>query len=234
MESGHRMTTLIVIAKAPVPGRVKTRLSPPFTPAQAAALAAAALADTLETVLAAASGQPILALDGAPGGWLPPGFAVVPQVQGGLDTRIAAAFAAAARHAPGPALLIGMDTPQVGAELLRPGWDGADALLGLAHDGGFWALGFRTPEPDLVTQVVGGVLMSRPDTGAAQLRRLRAHGLRTRLLPVLRDIDTAADAAAVARMCPRSRFAARLRDKPTSPTRPPVGASAGQETAALR
>ena len=132
MESGHRMTTLIVIAKAPVPGRVKTRLSPPFTAAESAALAEAALADTLETVLGAASGRPILALDGAPGGWLPPGFAVVPQVQGGLDTRIAAAFAAAACHARGPALLIGMDTPQVGRELLRPGWDGADALVGPA------------------------------------------------------------------------------------------------------
>ena len=80
------MTTLIVIAKAPVPGRVKTRLRPPFTSAGCAALAEAALADTLETVLGAASGQPILALDGAPGDWLPPGFAVIPQIQGGLDT----------------------------------------------------------------------------------------------------------------------------------------------------
>src|SRR5260370_52091 len=105
LAGGHRMTTLIVIAKAPVPGRVKTRLSPPFTPAQSAALAEAALADTLETVLSAASAQPILALDGAPGGWLPSGFAVIPQVQGGLDTRIAPAFPAAARPPPRPPLL---------------------------------------------------------------------------------------------------------------------------------
>ncbi|MFE1787041.1 glycosyltransferase, partial [Streptomyces sp. NPDC059525] len=46
------MTSLLVIAKAPVPGRVKTRLTPPFTPGQAAALAEAALADTLAAVLA--------------------------------------------------------------------------------------------------------------------------------------------------------------------------------------
>ncbi|MYW30066.1 glycosyltransferase, partial [Streptomyces sp. SID2119] len=45
-------TELLVIAKEPVPGRVKTRLCPPFSPAEAAELAAAALADTLETVLA--------------------------------------------------------------------------------------------------------------------------------------------------------------------------------------
>ena len=130
------MTTLIVIAKAPVPGRVKTRLSPPFTSAGCAALAEAALADTLDTVLGAASGQPILVLDGARGGWLPPGFAVIPQVQGGLDDRIAGAFAAAAHLARGPALLIGMDTPQVGRELLRPCWNGAGALVGPACDGG--------------------------------------------------------------------------------------------------
>ncbi|HKB31030.1 MAG TPA: DUF2064 domain-containing protein [Streptosporangiaceae bacterium] len=211
------MTTLIVIAKAPVPGRVKTRLSPPFTPAQSAALAEAALADTLETVLSAASGQPILALDGAPGGWLPSGFAVIPQVQGGLDTRIAAAFAAAARLAPGPALLIGMDTPQVGPQLLRPGWDDADALIGLAQDGGFWALGFRAPGAELASRAVSGVPMSRPDTGSRQLARLRGRGLRTRLLPVLRDVDTAADAHAVARLCPWSRFARRLRATAAGP-----------------
>jgi glycosyltransferase A (GT-A) superfamily protein (DUF2064 family) len=211
MESGYRMTTLIVIAKAPVPGRVKTRLSPPFSAAECAALAEAALADTLETVLGAASSQPILALDGAPGSWLPPGFAVIPQAQGGLDARIAAAFVAACRHARGPAMLIGMDTPQVSPDLLRPGWDGADALVGLAHDGGFWALGFREPAPGMVTQAVRGVPMSRPDTGSLQLARLRARGLRTRLLPMLRDVDTAADAHAVAPLCPHSRFARRLR-----------------------
>ena len=215
------MTTLIVIAKAPVPGRVKTRLSPPFTSAGCAALAEAALADTLDTVLGAASGQPILVLDGARGGWLPPGFAVIPQIQGGLDDRIVAAFAAAARHARGPALLIGMDTPQVGRELLRPCWDGADALIGPACDGGFWALGFREPDPEQVRQAVSGVPMSRSDTGSVQLARLRASGLRTRLLPMLRDIDTAADAYAVAKLCPRSGFARMLQTTAASPPWPP-------------
>ena len=172
-------------------------------------------------MLAAASGQPILALDGAPGSWLPPGFAVIPQVQGGLDTRIAGAFAAAAHLARGPALLIGMDTPQVGRELLRPCWDGADALIGPACDGGFWALGFRDPDPERVRQAVGGVPMSRSDTGSVQLARLRACGLRTRLLPMLRDIDTAADAYAVAKLCPRSGFARMLQTTAASPPRPP-------------
>ncbi len=211
------ITTLIVIAKAPVAGRVKTRLSPPFTQAAAAALAEAALVDTLETVLGAASAQPILALEGEPGSWLPPGFAVVPQASGGLDARIADAFAAAAQSSPGPALLIGMDTPQLTRSVLQPGWDDIDALLGPACDGGFWALGFREPDPETVRRTVIGVPMSQPDTGPVQLARLRATALRTGPLPMMRDIDTAADAYAVARLCPGSRFASLLTEIAADP-----------------
>jgi len=205
------MTTLIVIAKAPVTGRVKTRLSPPFTPAAAASLAEAALADTLETVLHAAQVRPVLALEGEPGAWLPPGFAVIPQTAGGLDARIAEAFAAVAGLGAGPALLIGMDTPQLTPALLKPDWTGTDAVLGFACDGGFWALGFREPDPAAVRRAVLGVPMSRCDTGVVQLARLRSGGLQTRLLPTVRDIDTAADAFAVAQLAPATRFAQLLR-----------------------
>ncbi|MYV54803.1 glycosyltransferase, partial [Streptomyces sp. SID3212] len=58
------------MAKAPVPGRVKTRLTPPFRPEEAAALAEAALCDTLDAVLAAPVRRRVLVLDGAPGAWL--------------------------------------------------------------------------------------------------------------------------------------------------------------------
>lgn len=213
------MTTVIVLAKAPLPGRVKTRLSPPFTPVDAARLAEAALADTLETVLNASSARPVLALDGAPGGWLPPGFTVIPQVRGDLDARIVGAFCTAAKQADdgraGPALLIGMDTPQVTPALLRPDWAGVDAVFGPARDGGFWALGFREADAATIRRTVLGVPMSQHDTGLVQLARLRAATLRTRLLPALRDIDTAADAFAVAKLCPRGRFARVLRETTT-------------------
>ncbi|RSS34245.1 DUF2064 domain-containing protein [Streptomyces sp. WAC07061] len=195
------MTSLLVIAKAPVPGRVKTRLTPPFTPGQAAALAEAALADTLAAVAATPAGRHVLVLDGAPGPWLPPGFEVVPQSGGGLDERLAAAFAGCT----GPALLIGMDTPQVTPAHLAPAleFDAYDAWFGPAADGGFWALGLAAPDPALLL----GVPMSAPDTGAVQYERLRAAGLRTGLLPRLRDVDTAADAAEVAALAPTGRFA---------------------------
>ncbi|WP_215452917.1 DUF2064 domain-containing protein [Streptomyces sp. ATCC 21386] len=196
------MTTLLVIAKEPRPGRVKTRLTPPFTPKEAAALAEAALMDTLRAVAAAPADRRVLVLAGEPGPWLPPGFDVVPQQDGGLDERLAAAFAGCA----GPALLIGMDTPQVTPDLLTVELAGHDAYFGPAEDGGFWALGLAEPNPALLR----GVPMSSPHTGAVQRARLVSAGLRVHDLPVLRDVDTAADAEAVAALAPRSRFAAEL------------------------
>ncbi|MET9930434.1 MULTISPECIES: DUF2064 domain-containing protein [unclassified Streptomyces] len=197
------MTTLLVIAKQPLPGRVKTRLTPPFTPEEAASLAEAALADTLATAARVPADRHVLVLDGAPGPWLPPGFQVVPQTTGGLDVRLAAAFTAC----DGPALLIGMDTPQITPEALAPAlcWDAHDAWFGPAADGGFWALGLAAPDPALLL----GVPMSCPDTGAVQHARLRAAGLDVGLLPVLRDVDTARDARRVAAEAPGTRFAAR-------------------------
>ncbi|MYS33120.1 hypothetical protein K388_04145 [Streptomyces sp. KhCrAH-43] len=198
-------TTVLVIAKEPLPGRVKTRLTPPFSPAEAARLAEAALADTLHTVLTLPAARRVVVLAGAPGPWLPPGIEVVEQGTGGLDERLAVAFGACA----GPTLLIGMDTPQVTAGALAPalepgGWEGCDAWFGPAEDGGFWALGLAEPDPDLLR----GVPMSVPETGAVQRRRLIDAGLTVRDLPALRDVDTAADAAEVAALAPGGRFAA--------------------------
>jgi glycosyltransferase A (GT-A) superfamily protein (DUF2064 family) len=200
-------TALLVIAKEPLPGLVKTRLTPPFTPAEAAQLAEAALRDTLRTMLSLPARRHVLVLDGRPGPWLPVGVDVVAQSSGGLDERLAAAFAGCT----GPALLIGMDTPQISAAQLAPAlspdaWDHCDAWFGPADDGGFWALGLAAPDPDLVR----GVPMSVPQTGAVQRRRLVDAGLTVRDLPRLRDVDTAADAAHVAAAAPHGEFAAVL------------------------
>ncbi|WP_097902029.1 TIGR04282 family arsenosugar biosynthesis glycosyltransferase [Streptomyces sp. b94] len=205
--SARGCTELLVIAKEPVAGRVKTRLCPPFSPAGAAELAAASLADTLETLLALPARRRVLVLDGRPGDWVPPGFEVVPQSGGGLDERLAAAFGGCT----GPALLVGMDTPQIGATHLAPAlapdaWDGCGAWFGPAEDGGFWALGLAEPDPALLL----GVPMSVPETGAVQRRRLVEAGLAVRELPVLVDVDTAADARRVASAAPGGRFAAAL------------------------
>ena len=199
---------LLVIAKAPVPGRVKTRLTPPCTPAQAAALARAALEDTLAAVGdARRATRRVVVLDGEPGPWLPPGFEVIPQRAGGLADRLAGAFA----DAGAPALLVGMDTPQVTSELLDDGIealiaDGVGAALGTATDGGYWAIGLRRADP----RVFAGVPMSAGNTGLVQAARLATLGLVTAGLPPLLDVDTVDAARRVAAIAPHSRFAAVL------------------------
>lgn len=209
--------TLLVIAKSPVPGRVKTRLTPPCTPEQAAALAEAALADTLATLDRVPAGRRLLVLEGEAGPWLPPGWQVVRQSEGGLDERLAAAFAHAAGTAPDtPALLVGMDTPQIGGALLAEPLSparrtGVDAWYGPAADGGFWALGLARPTAELARRLLLGLPMSTPETGQALLDRLAANGLTVGHLPVLTDVDTIRDARHVAAEAPGSRFAACLR-----------------------
>jgi rSAM/selenodomain-associated transferase 1 len=201
------LSTLVVLAKAPRAGRSKTRLCPPCTPAEAAALARAALADTLEAVLATPASRRVLVLDGPAGDWLPAGFDVLPQRGGGLDERLAHAFADVGE----PALLVGMDTPQLAAADLERGLaclaaPGTDAVLGPAPDGGYWAIGLRSADP----RAFLGVPMSTAQTGEAQLARLRGLGLRVALLPALRDVDRIADARAVAALAPTGRFARAL------------------------
>jgi hypothetical protein len=212
---------VLVIAKAPVPGRVKTRLTPPFSPAEAAALAEAALSDTLDAVRGTRVVRRVLALAGEPGGWLRDGFEVIAQRGAGLDERITAAMGDTYSELPVPIVLIGMDTPQVTPGLLedvaaRLSRAEADAAFGAAEDGGFWMLGMRRPDPGLML----GVPMSEPDTGRTQLGRLIQAGLRIHLAPELVDVDTITDAARVARLAPASRFTATLAATLGAPVQP--------------
>ncbi|WP_394770522.1 DUF2064 domain-containing protein [Lacisediminihabitans sp.] len=200
------MTTLILIAKECLPGKVKTRLHPPLTLEQAATLAAASLADTLAAVAGLPATRRILAFEG---NHLPLGsesYEVIHQVSGELDVRLGAIF----DQCSGPTVLIGMDTPQLEQRMLQPvfeDWpDDVDAWLGFANDGGYWTLALADPRGDLIR----GVPMSRDDTGALQLARLSDAGLRVRLLPELVDVDTIADAHAVAEIAPNGSFASTL------------------------
>jgi uncharacterized protein len=205
--------TILVLAKTPHPGRSKTRLAPRFGFDGAAQLAAAALADTLDAVAATPATRRILVLDGVGVPPVPHGMEIVPQSLGTHAERIAAALAAVR----GPALLIGMDTPQVTPELLTLDLTGLtdltlpapQAWLGLAEDGGWWALGLRDAAR-YAYQVLDGVPMSTSSTGAVQRRRLLAAGLAVGDLPVLRDVDEPQDADAVAALAPGTRFAATV------------------------
>lgn len=193
---------LLVIAKDPRPGVCKTRLCPPCRPDQAARLAAAALSDTLDVVEAAPAGRRVLVLDGDPARWRRAGLEIIAQHGDGLAQRLANAFSDVGE----PALLVGMDTPQLSTELLADGLSALashDAVLGPAVDGGYWSIGLRVADPGAFV----GVPMSSPHTLACQRRRLTQLGLSRYEQPALRDVDTIADAHAVAALAPNSRFA---------------------------
>jgi uncharacterized protein len=218
--------TYVVLAKAPVPGKVKTRLTPAYSPHEAAALASAALLDSLDAVRAAATRRGpggagrglVCALSGDLDEAAAPaaleagldGFTVVGQRGDGLAERIAHAHTDAARGG-GATVQIGMDTPHVDPGVLADvaarveDPDGPDAVLGPAADGGWWLLALRRADD---ARLVTGVPMSTDRTGAFTRAALETAGLRVEEAPALSDVDEPEDVVAVASLCPRGRFGA--------------------------
>lgn len=212
--------TLLVVAKSPVAGQAKTRLTALLSPEEAADLAAAALLDTLAAVAATPAPCRVVALTGElmhaqrrrELAEALKNFVVVPQRGTDFADRLVAAHcdATVAAGGAGGVLQVGMDTPQVTPALLS---DAAaklatvDAVLGPALDGGWWCLGVRRPE---LAQALAGVAMSRADTGAQTLAALRRTGAGVQLLVELQDVDTPNDIMAVARAAPDTHFAAAV------------------------
>jgi hypothetical protein len=198
---------LLVIAKEPLPGRAKTRLTPPCSADQAAGLAEASLLDTIDVVARTPAARKVLVFEGDARRWRRHGFELISQRGTGLGERLAAAFA----DVGSPGLLVGMDTPQLTPQLLLDGMRAlvrpdVDAVLGPALDGGYWSVGLGTPVSDAFT----GVPMSCESTCSRQRARLGELGLRVHEQPLLRDVDTIEDARAVASAAPHTRFARAL------------------------
>lgn len=211
------MTRLLVVAKAPVPGLVKTRLGADIGPEAAAEVAAASLLDTLAACAdAVGPGRCHLAiagdLDRAVHGdrvrQRIDGWRVTPQVGADFAARLAHAHA----EGPGPVVQVGMDTPQLTADLLlsvASTLQERDGVLGPAEDGGWWVLGLRDPS---CARALVDVEMSTPTTYDDTRAALLAAGVDPAGAPVLRDVDTLTDADAVAAATPGSLFARTWRE----------------------
>ncbi len=209
--------TALIVAKAPVPGLAKTRLAAALGDRVAAGIAAAALLDTLDAVADTPLAAKVVAMTGDLASACQSeairerlsGFTVVEQRGDSFADRLANAHADAASAAgPMPVLQIGMDTPQVTAELLTRcarALLGAHAVVGPARDGGWWLLGVA----DAATaECLRLVPMSRPDTGALTYAALLQTGSPVTVLEELADVDTVADISVVRADCqPSGRFA---------------------------
>lgn len=209
-EPARKLVTLIVLAKLPIPGMVKTRLSPPCTDVEAASIAEAALRDTLLTTSRVVDESPqvfselviVLERAGRPTpAWITDAGRVIDQSGAGLAERLAHAFA----QFVGPAFLIAMDTPQVTASALRGAAQSLgsnDSVFGPASDGGFWLIGFAENH----ASVFDGVPMSTAETGEKQLLAMRAVGLSPKILETMTDFDTYRDAVDISQQIPTSNF----------------------------
>jgi glycosyltransferase A (GT-A) superfamily protein (DUF2064 family) len=195
----------LIIAKAPVPGRVKTRLQPQFSAEQASQLAEAALRDTLQAVSGASwlgVAIDLCGLSEVPE-WIT--GEVFLQSSGNLGDRLDFALAEARSRTSLPIVLLGMDTPQVSNSditMTLAQLTDADFSLGHARDGGFWTLAAEGSVP----RVLHGVPMSEPDTGLRTQQALAEHGT-VGLAPVLEDIDDPDSAARVSSKYPATAFA---------------------------
>lgn len=205
----------LVVAKAPVPGQVKTRLGADVGADVAAELAAAALLDTLDACAIAFGDRCHLALsgdiaDGALADALGEALVrwhVFDQEGDSFGERLAHAHRTVADATGAPVVQVGMDTPHLrpsaltaAAERLHPG----AGVIGPALDGGWWLLALACPG---AAEVLAGVPMSTQRTGFDTRRALTGWGVRMSTTATLRDVDTIVDAEVVAREAPWTRFA---------------------------
>lgn len=190
---------LAILAKAPVPGAVKTRLCPPLRPEEAADLCRAFLQDCLDRARAVPAVAAYLAYTPAEAeafftATAGAGIGLLPQGDGDLGQRMASVAGRLLAAGHPAVLLTGTDSPTLPAELLAEAADRllrrpADLLLGPTADGGYYLLGLRRPLPGLFGELAWGT-----DAVLAQtLERAAAAGLAVELLPGWYDVDTGAD-----------------------------------------
>ena len=180
---------IVIFARFPRPGEVKTRLEPALGPEGAARVYRILLERTLEAARDSGlacevrcTGSDRAMFAATFGDW----FACAEQGDGDLGTRLA--------RVDGPALVVGSDLPAISPELLRDAaraLDDAPVVLGPASDGGYWLIGFRNTPRFLFEDMA----WSTDRVFAETLRRLRERGIEPALLPKLSDIDEPSDLA---------------------------------------
>jgi rSAM/selenodomain-associated transferase 1 len=189
---------LIVMGKTPRPGAVKTRLCPPLSPREAAALYGCMLADTGAEMAALRGVRLCLFLD-PPAGAGPheaapfSSFERFPQKGSDLGERMGDAAGEAFRGGARRVAIVGADCPALSAETVRAGFrelrDGAEAVFGPSTDGGFYLVGLSAPD----VRPFDGIAWSTPGVLAEAASRCRARGIPFSFLPPESDVDVYED-----------------------------------------
>ena len=189
---------LMIFAKAPIRGQVKTRLCPPLTEDEAASLHGSMVLDILEDSKNLKEFDRVLACTPSPDH---PFFRAVgttyhldlwQQVGEDLGTRMAHAFLTAFDHGYQGAILIGTDLPTLSTMVYHQALQALsvhDVVLGPTLDGGYYLIGLRKSVPDLFEEIP----WSTDKVFALTQHKAQQLGLSIGLLPTLRDLDTIED-----------------------------------------
>ncbi len=197
---------LVVMAKEPVPGKVKTRLVPPLSEETAARLYEAFLLDVLDYAAAGASESPLEMLcfvtPDSRSRWfrkhLPGAWRFRTQSGDDLAQRMVHCFGSLFEEGPAPVVMRNSDSPTLPRSLVseavtRLQSDQADLVLGPDRGGGYYLVGLRTPRPELFE----GVTMSTASMHEETVRIATDLGLRVHELPQWLDVDNEADLRAL-------------------------------------
>lgn len=196
-----RERVLALFAKAPVPGRVKTRLCPPLRPVEAAALYEAMLLDILDQHREAREDLALWYTPEGSLGWfrshVPPVFRLLPQKGGDLGGRMAALFRTHHAEGKGRIVLRGTDSPTLPPERVAQSFElleRADLVISPDRDGGYNLIGLRAPCDPLFDRPLGGANVLEET-----VKKAEEEGLTLELLPEHYDVDTAEDLDRLAR-----------------------------------
>lgn len=188
---------LVVFARAPEIGRVKTRLAADVGTERALTIYRELGGRVLEGVRGLPDCELVVAYTPEGGGetvreWLGGDVRLEPQSGDDLGARMLAAITQRTREGAERVVVIGTDCPSVDGDVVEHAFarlDSADVVLGPATDGGYYLIGMTRPRPEIFRDVP----WSSPETLAITLERAEAHGLSVALLEERRDIDTIED-----------------------------------------
>lgn len=194
-----KTNALIVVAKRPMPGKTKTRLSPPLTPELASALYECFLFDTLDQMRQVSDAQHVIAyLDECEYFQrLAPDFELIPQEGNDLGERLDNALTLYLSRGYDHAVIMDSDSPTLPASYLLQAFQvlssDADVVLGPCDDGGYYLIGLKKPSPRLLRDVH----MSTPTVAAETIMLAKEESLHLVTLPIWYDID---DVASLSRL----------------------------------
>ena len=199
-DSALTPVAVLIMAKAPRAGEVKTRLCPPLSLADAAELYRRFLLDKIDQVRSLGTAGLAIAYTPAEARAffeeVAPGFVLLPQRGADLGDRLANSLGALLGRGYRGALAIDSDTPTLPLGFLQQALDlvttpEIDVVLGPTEDGGYYLIGLRTVHRELFRAMAWSTSQVLPET----IRRADAKGLRVACLPPWYDIDTPDDLA---------------------------------------